>query len=415
MSVWIHNRLTRPRILGCLLATALAGSLWGGWATAQDQEHSGPFAGIQPMPLTAGTTYTILDPAFSYAAPRHRGESRVGTVGEIEKTPETVTVEPVCADRNPADDCVLRFEYAFRSADQEEFAGVFFSFGRLAIDTVKQDGTSGPSIDLHQDSTFNLSDLMLNDKDRGISIEALRLRVRPHRQSQMLTVRLELEDGERNKVFTRIVLDSSRSDTLDFTVPLTDFSGSSFDPRRVKLLSLVVEENHFADGVSNPQNGGLDLLFVGLVDSDGPQLGAQHIAGLVDEQLVEEVARRNFEALLRMQDVKTGLVLDRTLFRDLLHLGATGWLLAGLPAAVQRGWITSDRARRLGLKILRFLAEDSLWSDQPTCVVGNSRGLVYRFGGIDSEGLFAPCTGTRKLDAGDLNAVEASPIDTALL
>jgi hypothetical protein len=131
--------------------------------------------------------------------------------------------------------------------------------------------------------------------------------------------------------------------------------------------------------------------------------------------MIAELERREFETLLRLIDAVTGASLDRTLFRDLIHRGATGWLLAALPAAVQQGWITIDNARERALRVLRFLNNDALWGDEPVGKVGNSQGLVYRFGGPDRTGLKGPLTGTRKLDVGDCNAVEASLIDTALL
>jgi hypothetical protein len=42
-------------------------------------------------------------------------------------------------------------------------------------------------------------------------------------------------------------------------------------------------------------------------------------------------------------------------------------------------------------------------------------GLVYRFTGIDPAGLDGPLTGTRKIDVGGVNNVEASVIDTSIL
>jgi hypothetical protein len=60
---------------------------------------------------------------------------------------------------------------------------------------------------------------------------------------------------------------------------------------------------------------------------------------------VAELARGDSEALMRLRDAKTGFTLDRTLFRDLAHVGATGWLLASLPAAVDQGWLSEPEAQ----------------------------------------------------------------------
>ena len=55
------------------------------------------------------------------------------------------------------------------------------------------------------------------------------------------------------------------------------------------------------------------------MDTNGPQLGVERIANLEGRALVSELARRDFETLLRVSDTKTGAVLDRTVFRDLIH------------------------------------------------------------------------------------------------
>jgi hypothetical protein len=130
---------------------------------------------------------------------------------------------------------------------------------------------------------------------------------------------------------------------------------------------------------------------------------------------VAELARGDFEALMRYRDAKTGFTLDRTLFRDLAHVGATGWLLASLPTAADQDWLTETEAKAAGLQVLRFLDNPALWCDAPTGCVGTSMGLVYRFTGIDPAGLNGPLTGTRKIDVGGVNNVEASVIDTAIL
>lgn len=264
------------------------------------------------------------------------------------------------------------------------------------------------------DAPFNLADLMKNATDDGISIEALRAVLRPDGRDQTLMLRIELEDQNRDKRFTRVPFDSSGTAPISIDLPLSDFRGA-IDLTAVKLVTIVIEELHAGDVVSNPVEGGFQIEFLGFVDNNGPCLEAECIVSLEDDrEIVAALARRDFESLLRLVDSKTGASLDRTLFRDLLHWGATGWLLSALPAAVNQGWITSDEARAVGVKILQFVDNDDLWGDEPVGKLGNSRGVMYRFGGIDPNRLDGPLTGTRRLDVGDINAIEASIIDTAL-
>ena len=373
-----------------------------------------PWTGHEPRAASLGTTYTVLDPRYSYGAFRHLGESRVGTVGSINKWPGTSVsdLDQACNGSGEQTVCALRFQYEFRHPDPEEFVGAFFTFGRLALETVNSDGTPGPTVP--GDGGLDLTDFMHNSFDDGISIEALRVTLRPNGQPQTLTVKFELEDQAGLKIFRRIPFDSSNSSMpVALVLPLNTFVGT-IDLTSVRLVSIVVEELNVAESVTNPAVGGFDIEFVGLVDDDGPNFEASTVANLDDETMIASIARRDFEALIRLRDAKTGASLDRTLFRDLLHWGATGWLLASLPAAIDRGWIGSDEAHAIGIEILSFVDTDSLWCDVPVGCLGNSLGVMYRFGGIGTTGLNDPLTGTRKIDVGDVNAVEASVIDTAL-
>lgn len=371
--------------------------------------------GVRVTSREGGTVYTVLDPRFSYVMDRHTGETRVGTLGVINKQAEDSLAEVTPIFRGEGRDLLgaLRFEYEFRDSDSEEFVGPFFPVGRIGIDTVNPDGTPGATLDLHNDSTCDFTDLMHNAYDDGISVEAIRLVLRPDGHDQTLTIRAELEDSNADKAFIRFPLACSLTQPVTQDLEISDFEGS-IDLTAIKLISLVIEERHVADNVMNPPDGAFEIEFVGLIDRDGPSLDAAHIASLPDYEMIEAIARRDFETLLRLVDSCTGASLDRTLFRDLIHWGATGWLLGSLPGAVERGWITADDARDIALRILRFVDQDSLWGDDPAGKIGNSRGLMYRFGGIDPAGLCGPLTGTRKIDFDDVNAVEASIIDTAL-
>jgi hypothetical protein len=366
--------------------------------------------GLAVGPASASQSYPVLDPSLAYAHERHAGESRFGSVGTLNL--DTNASQVVLAPVWQASTGALRFTWHFGSANVEEFGGFFLTFGRIAVDTVQIDGTAGPRLDLHSDGTVNLNDLSAT-APAPVTVEAIRLVLRPFGPGPEVTAKVELEDAHASKAFQRFRFTPPSNQPLTVNLWLTNFTGL-LDRAAVKQLAVVIERNHYGDGVHNDTNGGFDVLQVALADNDGPGLDAAALAALPATNFVRELARRDFETLWRLADAQTGACLDRTLFRDLLHWGATGWLLAALPGAVQEGWITLAEAEERALRIFRFADNNALWGDMPTGKLGNSRGQMYRFGGLDPTGLTGPLTGTRKLDLGNINAVEASTIDTAL-
>jgi len=392
------------------LAVLVAGNQVGDTNTNVNSTREMDTRTLTVASASSGTIFPIIDPKFVYASSRHLGETRVGSVGDVNSQAGVSTAihQQDCSGSGDTTQCTLRFEYTFNHSDPGEFAGVFFSFGRISVDSIRQDGTQDPNdIDLSMDSTFDLTDLMQNATDDGISIESLRLDLRRDSGDPSLSLKIELKD-QNGQVMSRQLSPLSVG-TNNFDLPLASGWSGSIDLTAVKVLTIVILET------SNPQAGGFHIEFLGLEDKNGPGLEAADIFNILEDNLfVAAIARRDFESMLRLADAKTGASLDRTLSRDLIHWGATGWLLASLPAAVNQGWITSSDAQQRGLKILQFVDNDSLWGDGSTCKLGSSLGLMYRLGGIDSDGLVGPCTGTRKLNVGNINAVEASTIDTAL-
>ena len=361
----------------------------------------------------AETVYPILDPRFAYASERHVGETRVGSVGVIAKLEEITRAETghLCTEAATNSTCSLEFRYSFNGADPAEFAGVFFSFGRTAIPTTFRNGTEGPEIELPADGTFNFVDLMRSESAMDIDIERVRF-VLSANGSQRLNLKFEIQDSEGRRLTLRRELAPGPAGPQTFDFRLTQFAGD-INLRAVKTLAIVVEEQ--GPGVANPLFGGFAIEEVSLIDEDGPGLNAADVAAMDDREMIETLARRDFEALLRVTDAFTGASLDRTIARDLIHWGATGWLLASLPTAVELGWIDEATARAHGLRILELLDRDERWCDLPDGCIGNGRGMIYRFGGIDARGFEFFRTGTRKIDLGNPNAVEASTIDTAIL
>jgi hypothetical protein len=256
---------------------------------------------------------------------------------------------------------------------------------------------------------------MLNKADDRITIDSLRLALSRKGPGAVFTIRVELKDINERQMSSDIQFDFTTADFLSHDLPLSTFRGS-IDITAVTKITLVIEKG------PNPSAGGFVVRAVRLVDKDGPTFDATTLVRRPgDRELIAETARRDFESLLRLIDRKTGASLDRTLFVDQIHWGATGWLLASLPAAVARGWIARVDAVEHALRILRFVDREALWGDEPVGKIGNSLGIMYRFGGLDPEHPLGPLTGTRKYtfrgeigERGDCDGVEASVIDTAL-
>lgn len=343
--------------------------------------------------------YPVLSPAYAYATIRHTGESRYGTVG-------TVGAASTSGVFNHSGIGALRLQYEFlNQSDLHEIAGMYLSFGRTALDVVNPDGSDAGDLILTRDGAINSTDFMQSD---DVALDALFIRLGKVKTGGTITAKIELTDGNEAKSFVRQEVNSGES----YEFPLSSFTG--LDLTALKLISIVIEEQHNADKIFNPSAGRIDIENISLIDVNGRPADAASIATLNDRKMLLAIGRRDFESLYRLRDAKTGAVLDRTLFRDLIHYGATGWFLAALPDAVALGWISEEEAVEAALRILRFVDNEELWSNSTTGVIGNSVGILYRYGGIDPAGLNGPLTGTRKIDLDDVNAVEASVIDTAL-
>ena len=342
--------------------------------------------------------YPLVAPHHAYATARHVGEGRWGTAG--------VVGNPVLEARFAPDNRgSLMFSYAFEAPDPTEFVGTYFAFGRTALDLVNPDGSDGGDLLLNNDSTVNLLDFKQTET---VALDRLRISFGEVTPDGGLTLKIEMTDGNGARAFVRQKIRTG----AQYDFPLSSFALA--DLTRVKLISLLVEENHVGDNVHNPANGAFEITGISLVDDHAPKADAVAIADLDDAAMIEQIGLREFESLLRLRDAKTGALLDRTLFRDLIHWGSTGWLLAAMPSAVEKGWISEQEAIDAALRILRFVDNDQIWGNAPSGMVGNSAGLMYHFGGIDATGLNGPLTGTRKIDLGKVNAGEASVIDTAL-
>jgi len=143
----------------------------------------------------------------------------------------------------------------------------------------------------------------------------------------------------------------------------------------------------------------LSLLFVGIqacASSPDPSELVEPAEVQGDEAFLDELQRRCFLFLYEQADPNTGLVADRAPADgsekfDVASIASTGYALAALCVADERGWISHEQAYERTLTTLRFL-----WEDMP-----HERGFYYHF--VDMK------TGARVWNC------ELSSIDTGLL
>ena len=114
--------------------------------------------------------------------------------------------------------------------------------------------------------------------------------------------------------------------------------------------------------------------------------------------LLDDVQRVSFDYFLDETNPANGLVIDSTVPDSPASIAATGFLLASLPVAVERGWLGRAEALGLALAAVRFFRDAP--QDGARDGVGH-RGFYYHF--LDVE------TGRRAWTS------ELSTIDTAFL
>ena len=113
---------------------------------------------------------------------------------------------------------------------------------------------------------------------------------------------------------------------------------------------------------------------------------------LDDASLIDAIARQTFDYFWFEADPQTGLVRDRSTDSSPASIAATGFGLAALPVAVERGWITRGEGEARALTTLNTFLGGG---------VAGERGFYYHF--VDVQ------TGQRVWES------ELSSIDTALL
>ncbi|MER8232735.1 glucoamylase family protein [Streptomyces sp. NPDC094049] len=102
---------------------------------------------------------------------------------------------------------------------------------------------------------------------------------------------------------------------------------------------------------------------IDLISHDAPVLDADRAD---PDQFVDHLGKRAFQRLLDFYSWDNGLVQAGNQWSDGMYTsGGPGWLLAAVPVAVRRGWITEDLGHRLAVNTLRKLAATEKPEDTP--------------------------------------------------
>ncbi|MEQ1840630.1 MAG: hypothetical protein ABL994_09480, partial [Verrucomicrobiales bacterium] len=369
----------------------------------------------------AETSYPVFDPGLHIATHRHVNENRFGNNGTVNKHPGVSTASLNLHDPGmaaPEREVAVRFNWRFTQwNDPEEFVGMFIALRRPSVETVLPGGLGGPAAELPDDFAVNLNAIEKTGCPDLARIDLIRLTLGLPPLAENFILRVELHRAGMPKGWEgcRIPINPKKGAEQQFDVPINAIAFLENPGKTIHAteIALIIEEQHFADDIRNPVEGWFDLRRVELVRLGGGAEGnVDAIVQLSSRRLAEELARREFETIWRLADAKTGFSWDRTLYPDLLHTGATGWVLAALPYAVDFGWVPPDAAEERALRILRWADRADLYHNGPDGAIGNSKGVLYRFLGF--AGADEPLTGTRKTNLGNTNTSEASIIDTAL-
>jgi hypothetical protein len=329
---------------------------------------------------------------------------------------------------------------AVRIVQVEPFAGYFASLFSLTDTLVSLNGQVP-----NQPTPFPNYYLDLGDIYRGSlfrpnrSVEQLRFDIRrtSSQDNQPITLKIELTDENSTGVFTRRTIAGDQWEQIVLTLPkgadkgdFTKGNITTFDPRRVSVLSLIVERRHVVDNVTNPSKGAFLVDNLALVDTDGrhPDVNAaadgngnlrsQFTDGFLD--LVRALSFQYFIDSASTDPRTGGIIQDRSTFADLMTNGGAGFQLTSYVIGAERGYISrSDAAARVQ-RILKVLSNADGQHTQGPGRVGTTgyQGFFYHFLGIDGlrKQNFNRPSDPGAIDEIDesLNTVELSTIDTAL-
>lgn len=388
-----------------------------------------------PVPMKTGEVF-MVDP-FDFKVTR--GDMgcnfNSGNMGEINDPTPMADQAPIITAEWSTNSCAtvggswsLLFDFDGYPADA--CCGVFLSLSGLTDTLVELAGTG-----VQPAGTTAFTNQFLNFDNiygafvpwAGRSIDRVAFDARLADGSAALTVKVELKDTQGRDVFARVIRSSANWGTV--SLPRSSFSRSTmgdtepFRWDRVRTLSVIVERNHEADSVRNPDSGGLLVDNVRLLDADGsyPDLAAARdsaTGGLKPayrDAFLDHVRKLSFLYFLDFAsgDPRTGgLIQDRGAFADLMSVGGAGFQLTANVIGAERGYLARTSSAARVAAVLRTLRDQP----QGTNRVGTAgyNGFFYHFLGID--GLrkqnfdFVETAGANEA----LNTVEVSTIDTAL-
>ena len=302
--------------------------------------------------------------------------------------------------------CFLDFGWDFTlNPAPGAFTGLFFSLFGLINST---DGT------LFTEHVLNLDciDCPLVEPGGDRRLMQLGSRVR-YEGATPLTLRVEISDSSGGIRFRRfpIVGSPNTQDILwDFRTDFQVLAGAGdLDLQQAKVLSYVVEREHVGDGVTNPDQGDVQVHRIWFVP-DRHEFEPASDAALLD--LAERRACQHFLDWSSRKTASFGIPQDRSTFGDLLSIGGVGFGLPAYAVCAERGWITRQLAGELVHSVLTIMSDPNAFGFQPAGRIGH-RGWFYHFLGVDGrrrQNFDFPETPQDE----SLNTVELSTIDTGL-
>jgi len=165
------------------------------------------------------------------------------------------------------------------------------------------------------------------------------------------------------------------------------------DPTKMKEMVFVVESAY------NGTSGTFYIDNISFVDEDDVPFVITD-----NDSFLEFINKRTFKYFLDWAEPKSGLILDRSTFPDLISISATGFGLTALCIGAERGWISKTDAYNKTLKIIKTCNNITEKQSKDPYNYGKW-GFFYHFLDPGTGG----ATPKRKGDS------ELSTIDTALL
>ncbi len=395
-----------------------------------------------PLPTKVGEVFVIDDFDNDVTQIDLGSNYFMGNTGAAERA-EGITTISWSEESNGSAGGSLWIEFDFAGQlPVGPFAGYFASLFGLTDTKVRLDGEPGEP----PDSTpfpgyfLDLLDIYRGSllwPDRSVEQLEFDIRLLSAEPDQPIDLRIELTEEKDNpldpdevprQVFTRREIAGNEWQPVSLALPNESDSGdftrgdvASFNPRRVSVLSLVVERFHDADKVDNPDTGSFLVDNIRLVDTDGsyPDLDAIEAeeGGLQEEyteaflDLVRATSFLYFLDFASTDERTGGIIQDRSTFADLMSVGGVGFQLTAYVVAAERGYISREDAANRAHSILAVLHGHPQGSGRVGMI--GYKGFFYHFLGIDGLRKQNFDFAETEIDE-SLNTVELSTIDTAL-